>query len=270
MSTPIAAAEATTARPAAECRVSAAQPYVDQKGLLRAAAVRSGCDDTSVLRVRIREARRGPDRTLKSASTRLDNGTIAATLRCSDTPRSYYVLALDYRGHRAQSSVVRLACAPTGTPTTPPTNTPTTPPPTGGGDNGGGGTPGVGSAVEEEVVRLTNAARAGNGCKTALTHDAKLHAAAVAHSADMAAANYFDHTSKDGRSPGDRIKAAGFSPISAWGENIAKGQATAAAVVDAWLKSPGHRANIMNCAYTHIGVGHIAKGPLWTQVFAKH
>ncbi|GAA3306509.1 CAP domain-containing protein [Nonomuraea dietziae] len=92
--------------------------------------------------------------------------------------------------------------------------------------------------MEEEVVKLTNEARATSGCKP-LTHDPKLHAAAEGHSADMAAKGYFDHTSPDGRNPGDRIKASGFSPISAWGENIAKGQRTAADVVRGWHEQPG-------------------------------
>ncbi|MFD0470588.1 CAP domain-containing protein [Nonomuraea thailandensis] len=101
-----------------------------------------------------------------------------------------------------------------------------------------------------------------------LVHDAKLHLAAERHSADMARNGYFSHTSRDGRTFGRRIQATGFAFRSA-GENIAKGQPTAAAVVKAWLDSPGHRANMLNCAFTHIGVGHNAKGPTWTQDFAS-
>ncbi|MBT2235719.1 CAP domain-containing protein [Nonomuraea sp. NEAU-A123] len=128
---------------------------------------------------------------------------------------------------------------------------------------------GTASAAEDQVVKLTNQARAKNGCRP-LTHDAKLHAAAERHSADMATRGYFDHDSKNGRTPGNRISAAGFAPISTWGENIAMGQPTAASVVQAWLNSPGHRANIMNCSFTHIGVGQSTKGPYWTQDFAAH
>ncbi|WP_084960045.1 CAP domain-containing protein [Thermoactinospora rubra] len=263
MSTPVAA-HASAASPKNECRVSAAQPYLDAKGMIRGTGLRSGCDDNALLRVRIKQARRGPDRTLKSASKRLANGSITVGLRCTDTPRTYYVQVLDYRGHIRNSAAARLACGPsTGTPSPSPSPSasPTAAPsPTGSAP---------GSSVEEEVVRLTNAARAQNGCGP-LTHDPKLQAAAEGHSADMAAKGYFDHTSPDGRNPGDRIKAAGFSPISAWGENIAKGYGTAAAVVDGWLKSPGHRANILNCNFTHIGVGHVTSGPHWTQVFARH
>jgi uncharacterized protein YkwD len=86
----------------------------------------------------------------------------------------------------------------------------------------------------------------------------------------MARKNYFDHDSQDGRDMTDRIRATGFSG-SAWAENIAKGQRSAAEVVRAWMNSDGHRQNIMNCSYTHIGVGAVkdARGQIyWTQDFA--
>ncbi|MGW3348382.1 CAP domain-containing protein [Nonomuraea rubra] len=126
---------------------------------------------------------------------------------------------------------------------------------------------GFASAAETAVVTLTNRARAANGCRP-LTHDSRLHRAATRHSADMARGNYFSHTSRDGRTFGQRIKATGFAYRRA-GENIAKGQATASAVVKGWLDSPGHRANMLDCAFTHIGVGHHARGPHWTQDFAS-
>ncbi|MGR6914997.1 CAP domain-containing protein [[Actinomadura] parvosata] len=131
--------------------------------------------------------------------------------------------------------------------------------------HGSGARRGFASAAESRVVALTNAARARNGCR-AVVHDPKLHLAAERHSADMARRNYFSHTSRDGRTFGQRIKATGFAFRRA-AENIAQGQPTAAAVVKAWLHSPGHRANLLNCAYTHIGVGHHPKGPTWTQDF---
>ncbi|NUS01102.1 MAG: CAP domain-containing protein, partial [Nonomuraea sp.] len=112
--------------------------------------------------------------------------------------------------------------------------------------------------------------RAKGGCRP-LAHDPQLHAAAAGHSADMAAKGYMDHTSKDGRTFMDRIRAAGFTGGSAFAENIAYGQRTAADVVSAWMNSSGHRANIMNCAYTLIGVGAAknARGTVyWTQDFA--
>ncbi|WP_211266906.1 CAP domain-containing protein [Nonomuraea candida] len=125
----------------------------------------------------------------------------------------------------------------------------------------------VGTTAENEVVRLTNAERAKAGCKP-LKHDAKLRAAAYGHSKDMATKGYFDHDSPSGEGPGDRIRGSGFSPISTWGENIAAGQRTAAEVVNGWMDSPGHRANILQCSYTHIGVG--LSSYHWTQNFASH
>ncbi|WP_327089834.1 CAP domain-containing protein [Nonomuraea sp. NBC_01738] len=193
---------------------------------------------------------------MKSGSRVVRNGRLVTGIRCTTGARTFYVVALDSTGKSSQSRPVKLACRTAPTPTPTPTGTPAP-------------EPGGGSGVEDEVVRLTNVARVAKGCKP-LVHDAKLRNAAQGHSADMAAKGYFNHTSQDGRSPGDRIKAAGFAPVSTWGENIAMGQRTAASVVDGWLNSPGHKANIMNCAFTHIGVGHAAKGPHWTQVFAAH
>jgi uncharacterized protein YkwD len=234
------------------CRVQAAKPSLDAKGLIRGTASRSGCVQKALLRVRLQQAAAGPDRTLKSGSRRLTNGRITTTLPCSDTPRRYYVVALDYQGEESTSGSVLLSCKKPST----------------GARTTGTRTAGASSA-ETEVVRLTNRARAAGGCKP-LTHDAKLRTAADRHSADMAAKGYFDHTSQSGRSAGDRIATAGFAPVRTWGENIAMGQRTAASVVQGWLDSPGHRANIMNCKFTHIGVGQHSKGPHWTQVFASH
>ena len=94
---------------------------------------------------------------------------------------------------------------------------------------------------------------------------------ARAHSADMATKGYFDHTSPDGRSPFDRMRAAGYRG-NLMGENIAAGQRTAAAVETAWMNSPGHRANILNCGYKVIGIGVATRssspyGIYWTQDF---
>ncbi|MFJ6671512.1 CAP domain-containing protein [Actinosynnema sp. NPDC091369] len=121
--------------------------------------------------------------------------------------------------------------------------------------------------AEAKVVELTNAERAANGCP-ALTADDRLAAAARAHSADMAANNYFDHVSQDGRSFVDRVKAAGYPSPGA--ENIAAGQRTAEAVVKGWMDSPGHRANILNCKLKALGVGMARGGSYgiyWTQNF---
>lgn len=121
--------------------------------------------------------------------------------------------------------------------------------------------------AETRVFELTNAERAAQGCP-ALAADDRLAEAARAHSADMAARNYFDHVSQDGRSFVDRVKAAGYPSPGA--ENIAAGQRTAEAVVKGWMDSPGHRANILNCKLKALGVGMARGGSYgiyWTQNF---
>ncbi|MFF0431147.1 sigma-70 family RNA polymerase sigma factor [Streptomyces sp. NPDC004327] len=117
-----------------------------------------------------------------------------------------------------------------------------------------------------QVIELVNAERAKAGCGP-LTENALLTRAAQGHSDDMAARDFFDHTNPDGDGPGERVTAAGYR-WSTYGENIAKGQRTPAEVMDAWMNSPGHRANILNCSFKEIGIGlHPAGGPYWTQVF---
>ena len=121
------------------------------------------------------------------------------------------------------------------------------------------------SQFEQKVIELTNAERAKEGL-AALQADTKLMQSARLKSDDMAKNNYFDHTSPTYGSPFDQMKSLGISYKSA-GENIAQGQKTPEEVVQAWMDSPGHRANIMNASYTHIGVGYSANGNYWTQQF---
>ncbi len=124
------------------------------------------------------------------------------------------------------------------------------------------------SGFEAAVVNLVNQQRAQNGCR-ALNSDSRLAKAARGHSADMAARGYFDHTTPDGVSFSARITAAGYR-WSAAAENIASGQPDPASVMNAWMNSPGHRANILNCAYRDIGVGlayDSRRTPFWTQDF---
>ncbi|WP_140394629.1 CAP domain-containing protein, partial [Streptomyces recifensis] len=117
-----------------------------------------------------------------------------------------------------------------------------------------------------EVLRLVNVERAKVGC-TPVAADSALTGLAEAFSGDMAARDFFDHTDPDGATPWDRAAKAGITGLG--GENIARGQSDAAAVMDAWMKSPGHRANILNCDFKTLGVGvHLAPGgPWWTQDF---
>jgi uncharacterized protein YkwD len=116
----------------------------------------------------------------------------------------------------------------------------------------------------DEVVISTNNQRALAGCPP-LQADPRITAAAQAHSDDMANRNYFSHTTPEGITFDARIKAAGYP--SPGGENIAKGQATARDVMAAWMNSDGHRANILNCKFTAIGVGYNARARTWTQDF---
>jgi uncharacterized protein YkwD len=118
--------------------------------------------------------------------------------------------------------------------------------------------------VEAAVVDLANAARAANGCGPVEIDD-RLVAAARAHSEDMAANGYFSHDSLDGSSFSDRVLAAGYPRPAA--ENIAQGQDSAQSVHDAWMNSSGHRANILNCDLTAVGVGVHLGTWTWTQDF---
>ncbi|MFI6450128.1 CAP domain-containing protein [Streptosporangium amethystogenes] len=271
LSTPIATAHAATA-PLAECRVYATKPYVTAAGRIQASAARLGCDDTALVRIRIKRAVAGADPVVKSASLRGTNGRVTVRLRCA--PGVYYSVVTDYRGNVSRSKAARLACSPAATPAPSPTSTAPTsgPVPTPTATTKPAPTPAPGgSTTSEEVVRLTNAERQKGGCAP-LVSDPQLRSAAQGHSADMAAKNYFSHTSPDGTDMTARIKASGFSPMRAWAENIAMGQRTPAEVVKGWMNSSGHRANIMNCAYTHLGVGvaNSSRGIYWTQNFAKH
>lgn len=118
---------------------------------------------------------------------------------------------------------------------------------------------------EQEVIRLVNEIRAENGL-SALTYDWELSRVARYKSRDMKDNNYFSHTSPVYGSPFQMIKNFGISFRSA-GENIAKGYSTPQAVVNGWMNSSGHRANILNANYTHIGVGYVSGGNYWTQMF---
>ncbi|MCC9688456.1 CAP domain-containing protein [Streptomyces sp. MNU103] len=122
------------------------------------------------------------------------------------------------------------------------------------------------STAAAAVLRLVNAERAKVGCSP-VTADGALTALATAFSDDMADRGFFDHTDPDGDTPWDRAQAAGIGNLG--GENIARGQADAEAVMEAWMNSPGHKANILNCDFKTLGVGvHMGPGgPWWTQNF---
>ncbi len=121
------------------------------------------------------------------------------------------------------------------------------------------------SNYEAEVIRLVNQIRQQNGLKP-LTTNWELSRVARYKSQDMLDKGYFSHTSPTYGTPFEMIKAFGLSYRTA-GENIAMGYPTPEAVVNGWMNSSGHKANILNASYTQIGVGYVAKGNYWTQMF---
>jgi uncharacterized protein YkwD len=133
-----------------------------------------------------------------------------------------------------------------------------------GADGGLGPTPEI-SADVQQFVQLLNQHRRAVGCSF-LSWNREVAAVAQAHSDDMVDRSFFDHTNPDGNSPFDRLEDAGVAFSSA-AENIAAGQASAEAVLDDWLNSSGHRANIENCALTEHGVG--LTDQRWTHVFIR-
>lgn len=123
---------------------------------------------------------------------------------------------------------------------------------------------------QKRVIELVNEERAAYGLSP-LKENADLDKVATIKSKDMAKLNYFSHTSPTYGSPFEMLKDFGINYTAA-GENIAMGQPTPESVMDAWMHSEGHRANILNSNYTHIGVG-IAKNSrgqyIWTQTFLR-
>lgn len=120
-------------------------------------------------------------------------------------------------------------------------------------------------SYEQEVARLVNVERAKAGLAP-LTLNWELSRVARYKSQDMKDNRYFAHNSPTYGTPFQMIRSFGLSYRTA-GENIAMGYATPAAVMNGWMNSSGHRANILNANYTQIGVGYVAEGNYWTQQF---
>ncbi len=121
------------------------------------------------------------------------------------------------------------------------------------------------AAVEQYVIQYTNDEREKNGL-TPLSADSKLASIARAHSLDMLANNYFSHTNASGCGAGCRLNAAGYAWMS-YGENIywmsgynLNAAETAKKIVDGWMNSAGHRANILNGKFTKLGMGIASQG----------
>ncbi|MFF0364432.1 sigma-70 family RNA polymerase sigma factor [Streptomyces fungicidicus] len=153
---------------------------------------------------------------------------------------------------RPESSEAKSAPAPTSAPTSAPAKPPAQP------------SAPAAAGPAADVLSLTNTERAKAGCGPVKSDD-RLARAAQLHSEDMSANDYFSHTGQNGSSFVDRAKAQGHPSPGA--ENIARGQSSAASVMDAWMNSSGHRANILNCSLTSLGVGVTESDWTWTQVF---
>lgn len=121
------------------------------------------------------------------------------------------------------------------------------------------------TAFENEVLRLVNVERTKAGLSP-LQMDESIRNVARVKATDMYKNRYFDHTSPTYGTPFDMLKKYGIS-YKAAGENIAKGQTTPQQVVNSWMNSSGHRANILSAKYTHIGIGYEANGNHWVQMF---
>ncbi|WIM38717.1 CAP domain-containing protein [Paenibacillus sp. PK4536] len=119
------------------------------------------------------------------------------------------------------------------------------------------------STFVAEVVQLVNQERSKAGLK-ALTVDTKLQTMAQDKAIDMVKNNYFDHTSPTYGTPFEMMKTYGISYRAA-GENIAKGQTSPAQVMQSWMNSSGHKANILSSSFTSIGVGY--QNGVWVQDF---
>jgi uncharacterized protein YkwD len=158
------------------------------------------------------------------------------------------VLAVTSTAHVTTDVLVtRTAARPTTRPAT--TTTPTPPP-----------------SQIQQVFTLVNQARAQAGCKP-LADNPHLDTAAQQHSDDMASRAYFSHTTPEGVTFDKREIAAGYPTPG--GENIAQGQTSAQQVMTDWMNSPGHRANILNCAFVAIGIGLNTHRWDWTQDFGR-
>lgn len=121
------------------------------------------------------------------------------------------------------------------------------------------------AAFENRVLELVNIERQKEGLSP-LQMDESVRSVARLKSEDMRINKYFDHTSPTYGSPFDMLQQFGISYRSA-GENIAQGYSTPEAVVTGWMNSSGHRANILNSSFTHIGIGYDSNGHYWTQMF---
>jgi uncharacterized protein YkwD len=132
-------------------------------------------------------------------------------------------------------------------------------------------------SFERRVLELTNVERAKHNLPPLIWHD-DLTVIAREHSADLMLNNMQGHIGSDGSTIRERIERGGVTNLRFWAENCAYGQITPEQAVEAWMNSPGHRANILNVNPTHLGVGLVLRSDgssatrfvsYWTQVFVR-
>ncbi|OAR22197.1 RNA polymerase subunit sigma [Streptomyces sp. ERV7] len=128
-------------------------------------------------------------------------------------------------------------------------------------------TPAV-ATPEQRLLRLVNSRRGAAGCAP-LRMDPRLTAAAVRHAKDMVARDYYDHASPEGQHADARMRAAGY-PVGAWAENLDRGTADPAGIVDDWTDGAIHQRNMLDCGYRDTGVAAVPgpDGTVWVQDFA--
>ena len=192
----------------------------------------------------------GDGRTSRRASGCDVRAARAGAARCSRTATAAfdgpgdYSLRVRQQGQVIEARIVSVVATPTSTPTA------------------------TSVGWQDEMLDRVNDVRARSGVAP-LRLCLALTDAAQAHAVDMASRDYFSHDSVDGRTAGDRIEAAGYRGRT-WGENIAAGYRDVAAVMTGWIESPGHYANLVRGAFTHIGLGRAegnGYGTYWVQDF---
>lgn len=110
-------------------------------------------------------------------------------------------------------------------------------------------------SFETELIRLINKERKDDGLPP-LSEQSQLTQAARQHSEDMACSQFFSHVSPTNGDVVRRVTLIGYD-YSAIGENIAAGYDSPESIIQAWMESTGHRANILNSTFTQIGVGFV-------------
>ncbi|URN94842.1 MAG: CAP domain-containing protein [Candidatus Pristimantibacillus lignocellulolyticus] len=197
-----------------------------------------------------------PTATVTPTATVKPSATPAPTVKPTATPAPTIKPTATVKPSATPAPTIKPTATvkPSATPT--PTVKPTATPAPGGGNSSV-------SATQNEILKLVNAQRASAGL-SALSLDASLNTVAMEKARDMDVNNYFSHNSPTYGSPFDMLKTYGVS-YSYAGENIATGQTSAAQVMNDWMNSSGHRANILSANFTKIGVGYV--NGEWVQIF---